>query len=345
MRSFFLFIISKPIYSSFLDNNMSAAVVLPNLNTSNTSSSRNIRRSEKFFKRFQKEIELSNSRLSISDTSTTRLNNSSETNSATSLSPNLKTYHRTKTPTAQIIQINNKTTSQNLSTPATLSTPNINNHNNFHSNNNVHNLNNRNINSNAETNLQPIKHIKLNRSSSSLSTSGLKSASSASTTIYYKSKIQIEENNLENNKKKLASEKSSQLKTINPAAVSSNNQLASSSSLLFGFKIHKPKSTLSNEDLNLKKNNNRRAESNDNNEIKPVLSKSLTNKIENAKKNLIIKKLPEVHKRSSHITLSNTNNDQIKNNKSNLYSINSKYTSLIRQKQLNKLQTVSTIIE
>jgi hypothetical protein len=326
---------------------MSAAVVLPNLNTSNTSSSRNIRRSEKFFKRFQKEIELSNSRLSISDTSTTRLNNSSETNSATSVSPNLKTYHRIKTPTAQIIQINNKTTSQNLSIPATLSTPNINNHNNFHSNNNAHTLNNRNINSNTETNLQPIKHIKLNRSSSSLSTSGLKSASSASTTIYYKSKIQTEENNLENNKKKLASEKSSQLKTINPAAVSSNNQLASSSSLLFGFKIHKPKSTLSNEDLNLKKNTNRKAESttNDNNEIKPVLSKSLTNKIENAKKNLIIKKLPEVHKRSSHITLSNNNNDQIKNNKSNIYSINSKYTSLIRQKQLNKLQTVSTIIE
>ena len=164
---------------------MSAAVILPNLNTNNTSSSRNIRRSEKFFKRFQKEIELSNSRLSISDTnSTSRLNNSSETNSATSISPNLKTYHRIKTPSAQIIQIHNKTTSQNLSTPGSLSTPNINNHNN--SNNNANLVNNRNNNTHTETHFQPIKHVKLNRSSSSLSTSGLKSASSASTTIYYK---------------------------------------------------------------------------------------------------------------------------------------------------------------
>ena len=335
---------------------MSAAVILPSVNAHTSNSSRNIRRSEKFFKRFQQEIELSNSRLSISDTN--RFNNSVEITTT----PNSKSNHRTKTPTTAIgiMQMNNnssKSTSQNLATPATLSTPNINNRNN-----NTGLFNTRPVNNpNSEAHLQPIRHIKLNRSSSSLSTSGLKSASSASTTIYYKSKIQLEDdNNNGNSKKKTGSEKPQLNKNINPAAITSNSQLTSSSSLLFGFKIHKPKSSLSNEDLNNKNNNNtigsskfiKESTSNaDYQEVKPILSKSLTNKIENAKKNLIYKKIPNDsgggHKRSSQINLnqSNDNNKNTMNSKSSLYSINSKYTSLIRQKQVNKLQTVNTIVE
>jgi hypothetical protein len=295
---------------------MSAAVILPNPNMNN----RNIRRSEKFFKKFQQEIELSNSRLSDNINNTTRSSSRLTQPNDTVLTPILKT-HRSKTPTISFSQIDNKPQKQQhkyrvspVSTPDTLSTPNINNtHGGLSSS-----FSSRNSNTSNET----IKNIKLNRSSSTVTTSGLKSASSASTTIFLKSKQQQIDD------KKVPQLKSSHL------ATSSNTQLTSSSSLLFGFKMHKPKPNSTNDDLFIKKvplNKNISSEFIDVNENRPILSKSLTNKIENAKKNG-----NSFHKKSSQV---------LSTNKNNLFSLNSKYTSLIRQKQYNKLQTVSTILE
>ena len=318
---------------------MSAAVILPilnsNTNTGNNSN-RNIRRSEKFFKKFQQEIELSNSRLSTSDSS--HLNNSSDT-----ILPNFK-INRNKTPTPILKQTNKTTKSSSPSQiQGTMSMTNV----AIHNNNNINAVSTHNIDSQQRT----AHNIKLVRSTSSLSTNGLKSASSSSTTAYYRAKIQGEDVN-----KKSIAEKSNQKNNNQSIASSSNSQLTSSSALLFGFKMHKPKSNLSSEDLSYKKsysNNGHKNNMNMNREVtdfqvKPVLSKSLTNKIENAKKNLIKIKNPADIKRSSLINLSNNTNNSsssTRNKNHSLYSLNSKYTSLIRQKHLNKLQTVSTILE